>query len=107
MSTQQPSIIYTLTDEAPRLATASFLPIIRTFAPFVAGVGAMHYRRFLAFNVIGAGVWVVSFVMLGYYFGNLPVVKENFTLVIFAIIAGGALMLLQFSVDVGCGTMPQ
>lgn len=65
---------------------ARFMPIIRTFAPFVAGVGAMHYRRFLAFNVIGAGVWVVSFVMLGYYFGNLPVVKENFTLVIFAII---------------------
>lgn len=65
---------------------ARFMPIIRTFAPFVAGVGAMHYRRFLAFNVIGAGLWVVSFVMLGYYFGNLPVVKENFTLVIFAII---------------------
>lgn len=65
---------------------ARFMPIIRTFAPFVAGVGAMHYRRFLAFNVIGAGLWVVSFVMLGYYFGNLPIVKENFTLVIFAII---------------------
>lgn len=65
---------------------ARFMPIIRTFAPFVAGVGAMHYRRFLAFNVVGASLWVVSFVMLGYYFGNLPVVKENFTLVIFAII---------------------
>jgi membrane-associated protein len=65
---------------------ARFMPIIRTFAPFVAGVGAMQYRRFLMFNVIGAGLWVVSFVMLGYFFGNLPVVKENFTLVIFAII---------------------
>lgn len=65
---------------------ARFMPIIRTFAPFVAGVGAMHYRRFLAFNVVGAGLWVVSFVVLGYFFGNLPAVKENFTLVIFAII---------------------
>lgn len=65
---------------------ARFMPIIRTFAPFVAGIGAMAYRRFLAFNLIGAGLWVVSFVMLGYFFGNLPAVKENFTLVIFAII---------------------
>jgi membrane-associated protein len=65
---------------------ARFMPFIRTFAPFVAGVGAMQYRRFLAFNVIGAALWVTSFVVLGYFFGNLPVVKENFTLVIFAII---------------------
>lgn len=65
---------------------ARFMPIIRTFAPFVAGVGAMPYRRFLAFNLVGAGLWVVSFVMLGYFFGNLAAVKQNFTLVIFAII---------------------
>lgn len=65
---------------------ARFMPIIRTFAPFVAGVGAMQYQRFLLFNLVGAALWVVSFVVLGYYFGNLPVVKENFTLVIFAII---------------------
>jgi len=65
---------------------ARFMPIIRTFAPFVAGVGAMSYRRFLAFNLIGAFLWVLSFVILGYFFGNLPAVKENFTLVIFAII---------------------
>ena len=65
---------------------ARFMPIIRTFAPFVAGVGAMSYRRFLSYNLIGAVLWVVSFVMLGYFFGNLPAVKENFTLVIFAII---------------------
>lgn len=65
---------------------ARFIPIIRTFAPFIAGVGQMHYRRFLSFNVIGAFAWVVSFVYLGYHFGNLPVVKDNFTYVIFAII---------------------
>lgn len=65
---------------------ARFLPIIRTFAPFIAGVGHMHYPRFLSFNVVGAAAWVVSFVLLGYFFGNLPVVKDNFTYVIFAII---------------------
>lgn len=65
---------------------ARFMPIIRTFAPFVAGVGQMHYPRFLAFNMVGGAAWVVSFVLLGYHFGNLPVVKDNFTYVIFAII---------------------
>ena len=65
---------------------ARFMPIIRTFAPFIAGVGKMHYPRFLAFNVVGAAAWVISFVLLGYHFGNLPVVKDNFTYVIFAII---------------------
>lgn len=65
---------------------ARFMPFARTFAPFVAGVGAMQYPRFLAYNVTGAALWVISFVTLGYFFGNLPVVKENFTLVIFAII---------------------
>jgi membrane-associated protein len=52
----------------------------------VAGVGAMNYRRFLAYNVVGALLWVWSFLLLGYFFGNLPAVKSNFTLVIFAII---------------------
>ncbi len=65
---------------------ARFMPFARTFAPFVAGVGAMRYPRFLAYNVIGAFLWVSSFVTLGYFFGNLPTVKENFTLVIFGII---------------------
>lgn len=65
---------------------ARFVPIVRTFAPFVAGIGAMTYRKFLAYNVIGAVVWVVGFIGLGYAFGNLPIVKKNFTIVIFAII---------------------
>lgn len=65
---------------------ARFMPIIRTFAPFVAGIGAMRYRQFAVYNVVGAIVWVASFSLLGYYFGNLDVVRKNFTLVIGAII---------------------
>lgn len=65
---------------------ARFVPIVRTFAPFVAGVGAMNYTRFIIYNVVGAIVWVVGFVLAGYYFGNLPWVKKNFQFVIIAII---------------------
>ena len=62
------------------------MPIIRTFAPFVAGIGEMRYPRFLTFNVVGAGAWVTSFTLLGFFFGNMPAVKRNFTFVILAII---------------------
>ena len=63
-----------------------FLPIVRTFAPFVAGMGAMTYKRFMAFNIVGGILWVCSFVYAGYLFGNMPIVRQNFTLLIMGII---------------------
>jgi len=65
---------------------ARFVPIIRTFAPFVAGLGSMKYSRYILFCIVGGLLWVTGLTLAGYYFGNLPFVKENFELVIFGII---------------------
>jgi membrane-associated protein len=68
------------------LIIARFVPIIRTFAPFLAGVGKMTYLRFSAYNVVGSLAWTSSFIFGGYFFGNIPAVKQHFTFVIFGII---------------------
>ena len=68
------------------IVIARFVPIIRTYAPFVAGIGAMSYARFVAYNVGGAVLWVASLAYAGYFFGNLPIIKNNLTLVIIGII---------------------
>ena len=68
------------------LVISRFLPLFRTFAPFVAGVGKMDYLRFCLFNLIGAGLWVISLLLAGYFFGNLPWVKQNLSFVIVGIV---------------------
>ena len=72
---------------AKTIVIARFVPIVRTFAPFVAGIGRMTYARFALYNVAGGLGWIVSLTGAGYLFGNIPVVRDNFTLVVFAIIA--------------------
>ena len=76
------------------IVLARFVPIVRTFAPFVAGVGSMRYRRFLAYNVGGGVVWTGLFLGAGFAFGNVPVVKENFKIVIVAIVVASVIPMV-------------
>jgi membrane-associated protein len=83
---------------AKTVILARFLPILRTFAPFVAGVGEMAYGRFLGFSVVGTAAWVGLFVGAGFFFGNLPAVRQHFTLVVMGVIA---VSLLPMALEVG------
>jgi len=71
---------------AKTIVIARFLPIIRTFAPFVAGIGRMDYKRFTIYNIVGCVAWLGAFIFGGYFFGNVPIVKQNLTIVILAIV---------------------
>mgnify|MGYP002555410448 FL=1 len=68
------------------IVIARFMPFIRTFIPFVAGASKMHYSYFLLYNIVGAVLWVFSCTLLGYFFGNIPIIKDNFSVVLILII---------------------
>jgi membrane-associated protein len=87
------------------IVIARFIPFIRTFAPFLAGVGKMSYRWFLMYNVLGAILWISGFVLAGYFFGSLPIVKENFSLIVYAII--GLSLFAVGSIIVGIVRSPK
>ena len=76
---------------------ARFVPIVRTFAPFVAGVGRMNYAKFLLYNIVGGALWVLSMTLAGYYFGKIPIVKNNFEIVVIVIVFVSVLpMVFEF-----------
>jgi membrane-associated protein len=80
------------------IVIARFVPIVRTFVPFVAGIGHMNYGKFLAYSIGGALLWVLALVYAGYFFGNIPIVKNNLTLVIFGIIGLSLLpMVIEYA----------
>jgi membrane-associated protein len=82
------------------IVIARFIPFIRTFAPFLAGVGKMGYRWFLTYNITGAVMWVSAFSLIGYFFGGLPLVKENFSLLVYAIIGISLLAVVSIVLQV-------
>src|ERR1700732_4639670 len=82
---------------AKTIVLSRFIPLIRTFAPFVAGMGSMSYRKFFGYNVVGAFVWVFGVVLLGHYFGNIPYVHKNFCLVILAIVV---VSMIPFALEI-------
>jgi len=81
------------------IVIARFVPFIRTFAPFLAGVGKMSYRWFITYNITGAIMWICAFLLSGYFFGSIPIVRENFSLIIYAII--GISLLAVGSIVIG------
>jgi membrane-associated protein len=87
------------------IVIARFVPFIRTFAPFLAGVGKMSYRWFLMYNVLGAILWISGFILAGYFFGSLPIVQENFSLIVYAII--GLSLFAVGSIIVGMVRSPK
>ena len=82
------------------IVIARFVPFIRSFAPFLAGVGKMQYPLFLMYNVLGGGIWVIGFVLVGYFFGNLSIVQENFGLIIYAIIGLSLLAVASIVINI-------
>ena len=82
------------------IVIARFIPFIRTFAPFLAGVGKMSYRWFISYNITGAVMWICAFTLTGYFFGGLPVVKENFSLLVYAIIGISLLAVISVIIQV-------